>query len=209
MTKTLSIAAQIAANLDQDKFVTQQRISQSDWALISKLMPEAESELRRQRKNFLNRDQYLRNREAQASRKVDYAAEQRAISRGVYVEEGISSLDMFKEAGWNCTACGTELELGGTVTTNSPTIDHIIPNHLGGPHMKSNLQVLCLGCNASKGASLMAGYKTHAKKIISELRELGATDNADVIERVISYYDGRIWEGMKPSMREATLEVAA
>lgn len=205
---TISIAAQIANNLDQEAFVSQQRINPADWAVISKLMPEAESELRRKRKNFLNRDQYVRNREAQSSRKLDYAAEQRAINRGVYVEEGISSLDMFREAGWNCTACGVELELGGKVTTNSPTIDHIIPNHLGGPHMKSNLQVLCLGCNASKNAALMAGYKTHAKKIISELRELGATDNADVIERVISYYDGRIWEGMKPSMREEALEAA-
>jgi 5-methylcytosine-specific restriction endonuclease McrA len=41
-----------------------------------------------------------------------------------------------------CQACGTEQML---------TVDHIVPRRLGGDDNMDNLQVLCSGCNSSKG----------------------------------------------------------
>ena len=37
--------------------------------------------------------------------------------------------------------------------TNDLTVDHIIPLSSGGLTVESNLQVLCRGCNSSKGSS--------------------------------------------------------
>lgn len=49
-----------------------------------------------------------------------------------------------------CQLCGQCVTTG----RNKPTIDHIIPVSLGGAHIKSNVQLACWLCNASKGARL-------------------------------------------------------
>jgi 5-methylcytosine-specific restriction endonuclease McrA len=55
-----------------------------------------------------------------------------------------------------CVRCGTEVALFGN--TASPfrkppaAVDHIIPRARGGQNTPSNLQLLCITCNARKGA---------------------------------------------------------
>lgn len=48
---------------------------------------------------------------------------------------------MIDEAGGKCRACGSDDRL---------SLDHIVARSKGGPNHRSNLQVLCLRCNASK-----------------------------------------------------------
>jgi 5-methylcytosine-specific restriction endonuclease McrA len=50
-----------------------------------------------------------------------------------------------------CQLCGTEEML---------TVDHIVPRRLGGDDNLLNLQVLCSGCNGSKGGRFFEGSKT-------------------------------------------------
>jgi hypothetical protein len=49
---------------------------------------------------------------------------------------------VFERDGFACKACGSHLRL---------TIDHIIPQSLGGSDDASNLETLCRGCNSRKG----------------------------------------------------------
>lgn len=50
-----------------------------------------------------------------------------------------------------CQMCGTEERL---------SVDHIVPRHLGGDDNLSNLQVLCISCNSSKGGRFFDRAKT-------------------------------------------------
>lgn len=52
--------------------------------------------------------------------------------------------DIFERDGWACGYCGD------TVTATDATIDHIVPQHLGGTHAKANLRTACLLCNSIK-----------------------------------------------------------
>ncbi len=57
--------------------------------------------------------------------------------------------DILAKYGSACLCCGS---------TESPTMDHVVPLSLGGPHDKTNLQPLCALCNAIKRATV-ADYR--------------------------------------------------
>ncbi len=59
-----------------------------------------------------------------------------------YIPEHIKRAVMGRD-NYRCRYCGSNLY---------PEIDHIIPLSRGGTNDPSNLQVLCRGCNAQKGA---------------------------------------------------------
>lgn len=69
--------------------------------------------------------------------------------------EPISRTRVFERDEWRCGICG------GTVGPRlqyphdlSPSLDHIVPMSLGGPHLYSNVQCAHLKCNVDKGATL-------------------------------------------------------
>ena len=58
-------------------------------------------------------------------------------------------MKIFARDGWTCQYCGE------SVTTESATLDHVIPQSRDGTHSKSNLRTACLLCNSIKsGKSL-------------------------------------------------------
>lgn len=59
---------------------------------------------------------------------------------------------IFERDHWRCRLCGckTPKELQGSILPTAPTLDHIIPLALGGPHTAKNLQCLCHRCNSRK-----------------------------------------------------------
>jgi len=68
--------------------------------------------------------------------------------------EAILPSDIFERDRWRCGLCKgkTPKELQGTLAENAPTLDHIIPLKLGGPHTKANLRCLCRKCNCAMNA---------------------------------------------------------
>lgn len=75
----------------------------------------------------------------------------RAAEFGVAYEE-ISPFEVFEAAGWKCQICGvlTPRDLRGTWNPLAPELDHIVPMSRGGPHLRSNVQLACRGCNQAK-----------------------------------------------------------
>ena len=71
-------------------------------------------------------------------------------SNGTY--EPIKPEEIFERDHWRCKACKAEAprELQGTLEDNAPTLDHIVPVSLGGPHTRRNLRCLCRKCNRAK-----------------------------------------------------------
>lgn len=57
---------------------------------------------------------------------------------------------VFKRDGGKCLCCGSRKRL---------TLDHIIPEALGGPTLAWNLQLLCYDCNQRKDNTIRA-YRT-------------------------------------------------
>ncbi|MDP3052268.1 MAG: HNH endonuclease signature motif containing protein [bacterium] len=51
---------------------------------------------------------------------------------------------VFERDNFTCQACGSRQYL---------TVDHVIPESLGGPTVFSNLQTLCKSCNSKKGVT--------------------------------------------------------
>ena len=57
---------------------------------------------------------------------------------------------VFERDGHQCLKCGR---------TDDLTVDHIVPRVYGGTNAANNLQTLCRGCNAEKGARVI-DYRT-------------------------------------------------
>jgi hypothetical protein len=58
----------------------------------------------------------------------------------------------------HCTRCGLPFILGIPRHPRSPSVDHIIPLHLGGdPYALSNLRAVCYGCNSKGGLAIASG----------------------------------------------------
>jgi 5-methylcytosine-specific restriction endonuclease McrA len=62
--------------------------------------------------------------------------------------EPVDRLAIYERDGGKCRSCGED------VPAASFELDHIVPLVLGGPHVWSNLQVLCMPCNRRKHARL-------------------------------------------------------
>ncbi len=65
----------------------------------------------------------------------------------------------FKASDRHCKKCRREVVFGGTTVSPfdkylSGHIDHKFPRSRGGQNDWSNLQVLCISCNCSKGAAV-------------------------------------------------------
>jgi hypothetical protein len=74
----------------------------------------------------------------------------KAVARGVVPGAGDKVTPAMRKAvyeadRYRCRACGSKHDL---------TIDHIVPQHLGGPTIMVNLSTLCKPCNSSKRDSL-------------------------------------------------------
>ncbi len=54
--------------------------------------------------------------------------------------------EVFRRDNYTCQYCGKH--------TNDLTIDHVIPRHLGGQHVWSNVVAACAACNHRKGGRL-------------------------------------------------------
>lgn len=55
--------------------------------------------------------------------------------------------------GWRCALCGLWVDRRRNhPDPMSPSVDHVVPLALGGPHIMSNVQLAHLHCNIEKGA---------------------------------------------------------
>jgi 5-methylcytosine-specific restriction endonuclease McrA len=55
----------------------------------------------------------------------------------------------------HCACCGKAFIFGMPRHPRSPTVDHIIPLHLGGdPYNLANLLAVCYGCNSRGGQAI-------------------------------------------------------
>lgn len=81
----------------------------------------------------------------------------RAARRGARLER-FSHVEIFERDRWTCYLCG-ELTDRTVVWPHPlmPSLDHVIPISLGGPHSRANTKCAHLGCNLRKGDRLLAG----------------------------------------------------
>lgn len=65
--------------------------------------------------------------------------------------EPINKTKLFERDGYRCGICSEPTERDKAVPhPRAPTIDHIVPISLGGPHLYSNVQCACFECNYLK-----------------------------------------------------------
>lgn len=103
----------------------------------------AYNERNREKRRAYNREYYAKYPE-----KFDtYRATRRQRLEAVEKED-IKRLEIFERDGGQCRLCGI------TLTPDTFELDHIVPLKLGGPHIWSNVQVLCGPCNRRKSAKL-------------------------------------------------------
>lgn len=67
----------------------------------------------------------------------------KAISRKKKIIGPKLRLEVYKRDGYRCVSCGT---------SDSLSLDHIIPESKGGCSSIDNLQTMCVSCNSKKGA---------------------------------------------------------
>lgn len=78
---------------------------------------------------------------------------QRARRAGVAYEP-VNVKRVYERDGWMCGICGGKIAKDKKAPhPRSPSIDHIIPLSLGGPHTYDNVQAAHFGCNSMKGNS--------------------------------------------------------
>lgn len=77
---------------------------------------------------------------------------ERARLRKVKVET-VDPIKVFDRDAWKCQICGikTPRLKRGTINSNAPELDHIVPLSVGGEHSYRNTQCACRSCNAAKG----------------------------------------------------------
>jgi len=71
---------------------------------------------------------------------------------------------IFESWDWKCAYCDKPL------TTDSATIDHILPKFKGGHNIKSNMLCSCSKCNRSKGSHLLEEWYVPNFKFYQEER---------------------------------------
>ena len=101
------------------------------------------------RVNYLQRERYRLRPETKSEHKHRRRA--RLNNNGVY---HVSTKFLNKLRSSSCAVCKS---------TNSVSIDHIVPISRGGAHSEGNLQPLCFSCNSSKGNKTMMEWKLFMK----------------------------------------------
>lgn len=110
------------------------------------------------KRHFLKSRRYaLENPEARklasrkwSSRNKEKVALKNAERRAKAKEFLVTEKDIAKIRSSSCLNCGT---------SDSISIDHVVPLARGGKHSVGNLQPLCKPCNSSKGAKLMTEWR--------------------------------------------------
>ena len=79
------------------------------------------------------------------------------------VYESFDPLKILERDKWKCKLCGikTPKSKRGTVHSNAPEVDHIIPLALGGSHAPGNVQCLCRTCNQKKSATVQGQLRLY------------------------------------------------
>ena len=68
-----------------------------------------------------------------------------------------------------CKMCGRKF----VEVTRECTVDHIIPQHLGGTNAMTNLQILCQSCNSKKKATIsMLSVKYSGEALLREIKRM-------------------------------------
>lgn len=97
----------------------------------------------------------LRDPERYKQRMRDGEYKRKARQRAV-AWEPVRRLDIFERDQWICQLCGEPVDRTCTFPhPKFPTIDHVVPLALGGPHIRANLQCAHLRCNVKKGARIV------------------------------------------------------
>lgn len=98
----------------------------------------------------------------EAKRKVRSGSShrRRAMKHGCKYEP-VSKLKVFERDGWKCYLCRCETprHLSGTMESNAPELEHVVPLSAGGAHSYSNTRCACRRCNRTKGADTPAPSK--------------------------------------------------
>lgn len=74
-------------------------------------------------------------------------------------------LEIFERDGWRCQYCGD------IVDNTTSTIDHYIPQYIGGGHNKENLRTSCLKCNSIKSGRSFEEAAPQLLKAAAERRK--------------------------------------
>lgn len=70
---------------------------------------------------------------------------------------------------YTCKMCGK----GFSEQTRDCTVDHIIPQYLGGTNAMTNLQILCQSCNSKKKATVsILTVKYSGEALIREIKRI-------------------------------------
>lgn len=77
-----------------------------------------------------------------------------------YFTDPVLRAELMERDKWTCRYCGE------AVTATTSTLDHIIPQSLGGPNTPENLTTACLTCNAIKSGRT---YEEAAPDILAAL----------------------------------------
>lgn len=72
--------------------------------------------------------------------------------------ENFTLADVVGRDGWQCGICWKRVNPRGKGRL-APSLDHILPIALGGPHTLANAQLAHLGCNARKGARMIVAAR--------------------------------------------------
>lgn len=77
---------------------------------------------------------------------------QKMVSRPRFVLK-LTRREVFRRDNYTCQYCGK--------ITSDLTIDHVIPRHLGGRHIWSNVASACPACNHRKGGRMLTEVNMH------------------------------------------------
>lgn len=78
-------------------------------------------------------------------------AKKRARNFGCQVIEDVDREAVLERDNWRCYLCGKDTSLtDDPFSSDSATVDHVIPLSRGGEHSMRNVRCACLACNAGK-----------------------------------------------------------